>query len=105
MTKINSFSQRKEQMPFSHLQLATPILKALNLCGYSGPTPIQEQAIPRALEGLDLIASAQTGPPPHRRSSKRRREGAARSGTHPDPGVGKPGDRRNAKVRKVHAHP
>ncbi len=48
-------------MPFSHLQLATPILKALNLCGYSGPTPIQEQAIPRALEGLDLIASAQTG--------------------------------------------
>ncbi len=43
------------------MQLAAPILKALNLCGYPGPTPIQEQAIPRALEGLDLIASAQTG--------------------------------------------
>jgi superfamily II DNA/RNA helicase len=48
-------------MSFSHLQLASPILKALDLCGYNGPTPIQEQAIPRALEGLDLIASAQTG--------------------------------------------
>jgi len=71
-------------MSFSHLQLATPILKALNLCGYRGPTPIQEQAIPRALEGLDLIASAQTGtgktaafmlPALHRIASPPKREG------------------------------
>lgn len=48
-------------MPFTHLQLAPSILKAVNLCGYHGPTPIQEKAIPRALEGIDLIASAQTG--------------------------------------------
>ena len=48
-------------MPFSHFKLASPILKAVSLCGYTEPTPIQEQAIPEALAGHDLIASAQTG--------------------------------------------
>jgi superfamily II DNA/RNA helicase len=48
-------------MPFSKLQLAAPILKAVNLCGYVAPTPIQEQAIPKAIAGQDLIATAQTG--------------------------------------------
>ena len=48
-------------MSFSSLNLAAPIIKAINLCGYASPTPIQEQAIPKALEGRDLIASAQTG--------------------------------------------
>ncbi len=48
-------------MSFSKLQLNEPILKAIKLCGYAAPTPIQEQAIPRALAGHDLIATAQTG--------------------------------------------
>ncbi len=48
-------------MSFSHFQLVPSILKAINLCGYTAPTPIQQQAIPKALEGHDLIASAQTG--------------------------------------------
>jgi superfamily II DNA/RNA helicase len=48
-------------MSFSNLQLAAPIIKAINLCGYTAPTPIQAQAIPLALEGKDLIGSAQTG--------------------------------------------
>ncbi len=48
-------------MSFSNLQLAAPILRAVNLCGYAAPTPIQTQAIPKALEGRDLIATAQTG--------------------------------------------
>ena len=48
-------------MSFSKLQLAPSILKAINLCGYASPTPIQEQAIPKALAGQDLIATAQTG--------------------------------------------
>ena len=48
-------------MSFSNLQLAEPILKAVNLCGYTAPTPIQAKAIPEALAGKDLIASAQTG--------------------------------------------
>ena len=48
-------------MSFSKLQLIEPILKAVKLCGYTTPTPIQEQAIPLALAGKDLIATAQTG--------------------------------------------
>lgn len=37
------------------------IQKALNELGHTTPTPIQEQAIPKVLEGCDLQASAQTG--------------------------------------------
>ena len=48
-------------MSFSKLELIEPILKAVNLCGYTAPTPVQEQAIPKALAGHDLIATAQTG--------------------------------------------
>jgi superfamily II DNA/RNA helicase len=48
-------------MSFSDLQLIEPILKAVKLCGYTTPTPIQKQAIPKALAGQDLIATAQTG--------------------------------------------
>jgi superfamily II DNA/RNA helicase len=48
-------------MSFEELQLAPPILKALAQCGHHEPTQIQAEAIPKALAGHDLIASAQTG--------------------------------------------
>ncbi|MEN6439214.1 MAG: DEAD/DEAH box helicase [Syntrophobacter sp.] len=48
-------------MTFDELNLAPPILKALAKCGHTHPTPVQEQAIPKALAGRDLIASANTG--------------------------------------------
>ncbi|RNC70752.1 MAG: DEAD/DEAH box helicase [Desulfuromonadales bacterium] len=48
-------------MTFSDLQLIPPILKAVTACGYTDPTPIQAEAIPRALAGRDLLATAQTG--------------------------------------------
>jgi len=48
-------------MTFAKLQLAPPILKAIDACGYNDPTPVQAEAIPKALAGRDLIASAQTG--------------------------------------------
>ena len=48
-------------MSFEELQLAPPILKALQQCGHHTPTPVQAQAIPKVLSGRDLIASAQTG--------------------------------------------
>ena len=48
-------------MSFSQFNFAPPILKAVQLCGYTAPTPIQEQAVPKALAGNDLIATAQTG--------------------------------------------
>ncbi|MDA8308382.1 MAG: DEAD/DEAH box helicase [Deltaproteobacteria bacterium] len=48
-------------MSFEALKLAPPILKALTKCGHDTPTPVQREAIPRALSGRDLIASANTG--------------------------------------------
>ncbi|WP_409202333.1 DEAD/DEAH box helicase [Suttonella sp. R2A3] len=48
-------------LTFDQLSLAAPLLKALHESGYSKPTPIQAQAIPFALEGRDLLLSAQTG--------------------------------------------
>ncbi len=48
-------------MSFESLNLNPSILKALTEAGYTQPTPIQQQAIPAAIEGRDLMASAQTG--------------------------------------------
>lgn len=52
---------QEENKTFEDLGLHPKILKALIESGYTKPTPIQEQAIPKILEGLDLRASAQTG--------------------------------------------
>ena len=46
---------------FSDLNLDKNILSAVSSEGYESPTPIQAQAIPFALEGRDIMASAQTG--------------------------------------------
>ena len=46
---------------FQDLELHPALLKAIEDAGYTTPTPIQEQAIPKILAGLDLRASAQTG--------------------------------------------
>jgi ATP-dependent RNA helicase DeaD len=46
---------------FADLGLSPPLLEALNDVGYDAPSPIQEQAIPSLLEGLDVIGQAQTG--------------------------------------------
>jgi len=48
-------------MLFSSLDLAPEIQQALDACGYSQMTPIQEKAIIPARRGRDLLASAQTG--------------------------------------------
>jgi superfamily II DNA/RNA helicase len=46
---------------FESLNLHPSILKAVEEAGYTTPTPIQAQAIPAALDGRDILASAQTG--------------------------------------------
>ena len=46
---------------FAELDLAPEVLHAVLDAGYTHPTPIQQQAIPLALEGRDLIGLAQTG--------------------------------------------
>ena len=48
-------------MTFKELNLIEPIMHAVAEKGYVIPTPIQEQAIPPALEGRDLMGCAQTG--------------------------------------------
>ena len=48
-------------MSFEHLGLAPFLLRALAEQGYENPTPVQQQAIPLALAGHDLLAGAQTG--------------------------------------------
>ncbi len=48
-------------MSFETLQLKPALLKAIQQCGYTTPTPIQAEAIPKILDGQDVIASAHTG--------------------------------------------
>jgi len=48
-------------MTFQQLNLAEPILNALQQEGYHTPTPIQEAAIPVVLNHHDLLGCAQTG--------------------------------------------
>src|SRR5690348_8523318 len=48
-------------MPFSALGLMPELVRAVAEEGYERPTPIQQETIPLALEGRDLIGSAQTG--------------------------------------------
>ena len=47
--------------PFSQLQLPDELLANLERMGYHSMTPIQEQSLPLALAGRDLIAKAKTG--------------------------------------------
>ena len=48
-------------MSFESLGLRAELIRAVSDKGYSSPTPIQMQAIPLILKGLDLMGSAQTG--------------------------------------------
>src|SRR5436853_6553693 len=48
-------------MSFQALGLHADLLKGIHELGFMRPTPIQEQAIPPALEGRDLLACAMTG--------------------------------------------
>jgi len=46
---------------FAAMNLAAPLLRALEDVGYEQPSPIQAEAIPALLEGHDLLGQAQTG--------------------------------------------
>lgn len=48
-------------MTFQDFNFHPDLLEGLTAMGYSKPTPIQEQAIPKIMEDKDLIACAQTG--------------------------------------------
>lgn len=46
---------------FAELNLPAPLLAALDEVGYESPSPIQAQAIPHLLQGLDILGHAPTG--------------------------------------------
>jgi len=46
---------------FQEMELPQQVLETLNAMKFSQPTPIQVEAIPPALEGKDILGSAQTG--------------------------------------------
>ncbi|MCX6873352.1 MAG: DEAD/DEAH box helicase [Verrucomicrobia bacterium] len=48
-------------MPFHKFGLEAEILRAIEKAGYARPTPVQAAAIPKVMQGHDLIAIAQTG--------------------------------------------
>ena len=52
MNQVNGFSQ---------FGLHAELLRAINELGFQKPTQIQQDAIPQALQGSDLLACAQTG--------------------------------------------
>jgi superfamily II DNA/RNA helicase len=46
---------------FADLKLNDTLVKTITNAGYVSPTPVQMQSIPAAIEGHDLLVSAQTG--------------------------------------------
>jgi ATP-dependent RNA helicase RhlE len=58
---VGRFYSKSNHVLFSDLNIIEPIMRSLSKEGYTQPTPIQEQAIPVALAGRDLLGCAQTG--------------------------------------------
>jgi ATP-dependent RNA helicase RhlE len=50
-----------ESIPFSQLNLHPKVMQAIDALGFTNPTPVQQSAIPVAIEGKDIRACAQTG--------------------------------------------
>ena len=58
---MKSTSDSNTPPSFAAMNLAPPLLKAVEDVGYEQPSPIQAQSIPVLLEGCDLLGQAQTG--------------------------------------------
>ncbi|MEE9350811.1 MAG: DEAD/DEAH box helicase [Thiotrichaceae bacterium] len=54
-------TENNEKIRFTDLNLAEPLMKALDEVGYEVPTAIQAETIPPLLEGKDVLGQAQTG--------------------------------------------
>jgi len=60
--KLIEEKEIQDIMPmFEEMGLSQPVLKAVSSMGFETTTPIQELAIPPALEGRDIVGQAQTG--------------------------------------------
>src|SRR5215813_10425944 len=59
---LRNFGQQESKMQnFSELSISPSLKERLTAARFSTPTPVQAAAIPQALEGKDVIATAQTG--------------------------------------------
>lgn len=58
---MNAVMQDTSVSGFETLNLAEPVLRAVQESGYTTPSPIQAQIIPLMLEGRDVLGQAQTG--------------------------------------------
>ncbi|HKK28604.1 MAG TPA: DEAD/DEAH box helicase [Gemmatimonadota bacterium] len=61
LTETTQEEAPADRAGFGELGLSEASLGALRKLGYTDPTPIQRKAIPPALEGSDVLGSAQTG--------------------------------------------
>jgi ATP-dependent RNA helicase RhlE len=48
-------------LSFTNFSLSPELQRSIRDCGYHHPTPVQREAIPVALDGRDLVVSAETG--------------------------------------------
>src|SRR5690625_7907081 len=53
--------QQRKIMSVESLGIAPSLLSTLEKIGFRSPTPVQTAAVPKALQGRDLMLSAQTG--------------------------------------------
>ncbi|MBL7543609.1 MAG: DEAD/DEAH box helicase [Bdellovibrionaceae bacterium] len=58
---MNTHTSSLPELKFAELNLDPHLLKAIEKTGYTKPTPIQAQSIPKVLEGRDILGAAQTG--------------------------------------------
>jgi ATP-dependent RNA helicase RhlE len=56
-----SIPLKKAPVPFTSLKLHPNLIKGIKELGFVRPTPIQTEAVPPALAGKDILASAMTG--------------------------------------------
>lgn len=61
MIKTTTKTEAFDVQHFSELNLPEKLQQSLDRIQFVTPTPIQAQAIPLALEGMDILGSAQTG--------------------------------------------
>ena len=53
--------RKKKELKFNEFNLSAELLAEIEKAGFVEASPIQEQTIPLALEGKDVIGQAQTG--------------------------------------------
>ena len=59
--EVAASAATEEEVTFQSLGLSEPLCEACKEMGFSKPTPIQQEALPWALQGRDIIGLAETG--------------------------------------------